>query len=87
MTLESILEDPRTIRVVDYEFITMDEVAHAIPLEIQELYSGIPWGKMQGIRNVLVHEYFGLEEDILWRSVQEDILLLLVILERIIDPK
>ncbi len=42
---------------------------------------------MQGIRNVLVHEYFGLEEDILWRSVQEDILLLLVILERIIDPK
>ncbi len=61
MTFEAFLEDPRTIRAVAFEFTTIGEAARVIPIEIQERYSGIPWGKMQGIRNVLVHEYFRLD--------------------------
>jgi uncharacterized protein with HEPN domain len=34
----------------------MGEAARAIPEEIQKQYTEIPWGEMQGIRNVLVHE-------------------------------
>jgi uncharacterized protein with HEPN domain len=41
----------------------MGEATRAIPLEIQKQYTDIPWGKMQGIRNVLVHEYFRLDEE------------------------
>jgi uncharacterized protein with HEPN domain len=37
---------------------------------------------MQGIRNVLVHEYFRLDELILWEAVQEDIPVLMKALEK-----
>ncbi len=87
MTFEAFLEDPRTIRAVAFEFTTIGEAARVIPIEIQERYSGIPWGKMQGIRNVLVHEYFRLDEEILWKALQEDIPPLIVALETIIKSE
>jgi len=83
MTFESFLDDPRTIRAVAFEFTTIGEAAHAIPVEVQERYQEVPWGKMQGIRNVLVHEYFRLDEEILWKASQEDIPLLIAALEKI----
>jgi len=64
MTFESFLDDPRTIRAVAFEFTTIAEAARAIPVEVQERYQEVPWGKMHGIRNVLVHEYFRLDEEI-----------------------
>jgi hypothetical protein len=63
---------------------TLGEAARVVPSEIQERYSDIPWGKMQGIRNVLVHEYFRLDEEILWKATQEDIPPLIAALEGII---
>lgn len=84
MTFESFLKDPRTIRAVAFEFTTIGESAHVIPVEIQERYPEVPWGKMQGIRNVLVHEYFRLDEEILWKAAQEDIPRLISALKKII---
>ena len=83
MSFNSFLDDPRTIRAVAFEFTTMGEAARAIPEEIQEKYPEVPWGKMQGIRNVLVHEYFRLDEEILWNASQEDIPSLIVALEKL----
>jgi uncharacterized protein with HEPN domain len=85
MSLSSFLEDPRTIRAVAFEFTTIGEAARLIPIEIQAQYSSIPWGKMQGIRNVLVHEYFRLDEEILWKAVQDDIPALINALEGILQ--
>jgi uncharacterized protein with HEPN domain len=85
MSFQTFLEDPRTIRAVAYEFTTIGEAARVIPIEIQERYSNIPWGKMQGIRNVLVHEYFRLDEEILWKAVKEDIPPLITALEKIVE--
>lgn len=87
MTLSEFIEDPRTIRAVAFEFTTLGEAARVVPSEIQEHYSEIPWGKMQGIRNVLVHEYFRLDEEILWKATQEDIPPLIVALEKIINSE
>jgi uncharacterized protein with HEPN domain len=87
MTFDSFLDDPRTIRAVAFEFITIGEASRAIPQEIQERHPEIPWGKMQGIRNVLVHEYFRLDEEILWRAAREDIPPLIVALEKLIKPE
>lgn len=83
MTSQTFLEDPLTVRAVAYEFITIGEAARVVPEEIQERYSDIPWGKMQGIRNVLVHEYFRLDEEILWKAIQEDIPPLITALEKV----
>ena len=85
MGLDDFLEDPRTVRAVAFELTTIGEAAKNIPMEIQERYPDIPWGKMQGIKNVLVHEYFRIDEEILWKTTTEDIPALIEALEKIID--
>ncbi len=52
-------------------------------MEIKENFPEIPWGKIQGIRNVLIHEYFRLDEKIIWQTVQIDIPNLKRLLENI----
>jgi uncharacterized protein with HEPN domain len=85
MSYEAFLDDPKTIRAVAFEFTTIGEATRAIPMEIQRKYNDVPWGKMQGIRNVLVHEYFRLDEQILWEASQEDIPPLITALENILQ--
>jgi uncharacterized protein with HEPN domain len=85
MTLQTFLNDPRTVRAVAFEFTTIGEAARAIPSEIQERYKSIPWKNMQGIRNVLVHQYFRIDEEILWKASQEDIPSLISSIEKIIS--
>ena len=87
MSFDDFLEDPKTIRAVAYEFTTIGEAARVIPAEIQERFPDVPWGKMQGIRNVLVHEYFRLDEEILWKAALEDIPPLITALEQILQSK
>ena len=85
LSLDNFLDDPRTVRAVAYEFTTMGEAARAIPQEIQDGHPEVPWGKMVGIRNVLVHQYFRLDEEILWKASQEDIPPLIAALEKLIS--
>jgi uncharacterized protein with HEPN domain len=36
-------------------------------------HSDIPWEKMIGMRNKVIHEYFGIDEEILWKTIKEDL--------------
>ena len=87
MSFETFVDDSRTVRAVAFEFTTIGEAAHAIPLEVQERYPQVPWGKMQGIRNVLVHEYFRIDEEILWRTIQDDIPGLIAALKKMLEDQ
>jgi uncharacterized protein with HEPN domain len=84
MDFDSFLNDTKTIRAVAFELTTIGEAVRTIPMEIQQRYPEVPWGKIQGIRNVLVHEYFHLDEEILWKTCQDDIPHLITMLEKIL---
>ena len=71
--LESFLSDPVTIRAVAFELITIGEAVRSFPMNIKHDNPHIPWGSIQGIRNILVHEYFRLDEEIIWKTVTDDI--------------
>lgn len=73
MDLDSFLNDAKTIRAVAFELITMGEAVRAIPVEFKQDHPTIPWANIQGIRNILVHEYYRLDEEILWKTVTDDI--------------
>lgn len=59
------------------------EAAANVPSEIQDRFTDIPWYQMKGMRNILIHEYFGTDNDVLWRTIQEDLPQLEVKLKKI----
>jgi len=53
--------------------IVIGEASSHLPIEVQEQYEDVPWGMMKGIRNILAHEYFGIDFEIVWKTVKEDL--------------
>ncbi|MBW6501683.1 MAG: DUF86 domain-containing protein [Bacteroidales bacterium] len=69
-------EFKKTSIVVDavirnYEII--GEAAKKIPKAIQEKYPEIPWRKMYGLRNLITHEYFGIDYDMIWEIAKNNL--------------
>lgn len=52
------------------------EAARNISDEFQEKHSKLPWGRMTGIRNKIIHEYFNINYAIVWDTVKDDLALL-----------
>ncbi len=42
------------------------EASKNVPKNIQEKYPEIPWNKMYGLRNLIAHEYFGIDYEMIW---------------------
>lgn len=70
---ERFVQDRKTVDAVIRNFSIIGEAASRIPRKIQEKYSQIPWFEIIGMRNKVVHEYFGINEEILWKTIQEDL--------------
>lgn len=47
------------------------EAACHIPEPIIQEYSHIPWRNMRDMRNILIHEYFGINTEIIWKTVTD----------------
>lgn len=65
--------DRKTIDAVIRNLEVIGEATTHIPEDIQEQYRNIPWYQMKGMRNILIHEYFGVDIDVLWKTIQEDL--------------
>lgn len=73
MTFEEFKKDRKTINAVVRSIEVIGEASKKIPSPIKTKYSGLPWKKMAGMRDKLIHEYFGIDLEILWRVAQEEI--------------
>lgn len=60
------------------------EAAKHIPQNIRKKYPQIPWKTIAGIRNKVIHEYFGVIYERIWKTVKEDIPELKVQVEKMI---
>ena len=78
-------KDRKTIDAVIRNCKIIGEAATNVPDEIQRKYLEIPWAKMKGIRNILIHEYFGVDIEVIWETIQKDLGPLKQQLEKIED--
>lgn len=62
---EKIFAIVRTLEVIG-------EAAIHIPQSIRKRYPEVLWGKAIGMRNIVIHEYFGIDVEVIWRTVHED---------------
>jgi uncharacterized protein with HEPN domain len=49
------------------------EAARNLPKQIRKKYPEVPWDEMTGMRNKLIHDYFGVNIEVVWRTVKEDL--------------
>jgi len=66
----------QTYLVVDAiirNFEIIGEASKNIPPNIQEKYPEIPWKKMYGLRNLIAHEYFGIDYELIWEIARKNL--------------
>jgi uncharacterized protein with HEPN domain len=61
------------------------EATRSIPEEIKNRYSEVPWREMNDLRNRVVHEYFRVSYEIVWDTVNYDLVQLRPQLQKILD--
>ncbi len=49
------------------------EAVRALSAEYRDKHSDFEWSKIIGMRNILVHDYFGIDVDIVWSAVEHDL--------------
>ena len=73
MSLEDFSKDQKSIDAVARNLEIMGEAANRLPDEFKESHSEIEWFKIVGLRHRIVHEYFGVDLQIIWRILQKDL--------------
>jgi uncharacterized protein with HEPN domain len=70
MTREGLAEDRRTRDAVVRNLEVIGEAAKKLPAETKRSHPEIEWKKIAGLRDILIHDYFGIDMDIVWDVVQ-----------------
>lgn len=73
MSLEDFSKDRKTIDAVARNLEIMGEAANRLPDEFKEIHSDVEWYKIVGLRHRIVHEYFGVDLQIIWRILRKDL--------------
>lgn len=87
LDFEAFQSDKKTMDAVIRNLTVIGEAAGRIPVSIQGMDPRIPWSEMRDMRNVVVHEYFGINKRILWDTIQADIPPLVAPLRNLLDRK
>jgi len=72
MTEEQFLADEKTQYAVVRALEVMGEASKKVPSEFKGKHQGIPWREISGMRDKLVHDYFGVNAAVVWRAPTED---------------
>lgn len=73
LSFEDFSEDNKSIDAVCRNFEIIGEAANRLPDEFQVQNDGIDWHRIRGFRNRIVHEYFGVDLQILWNIKENHI--------------
>jgi uncharacterized protein with HEPN domain len=60
------------------------EAARQVPEHVRQSHPKIQWREIAAMRNKLTHEYFGVNTKVIWRTVHEDVPVIIPLLEKIL---
>ena len=72
-TFDSFVEDSKTLDAVIRNFEVIGEAANRLPEEFKEQHSSVNWFRIRGFRNRIVHDYMGIDFQIVWTILSNDL--------------
>lgn len=71
MTFQQFKQNELVIDAVLRNLEIIGEASKGIPVSVKRLHRDIPWAQMAGMRNILIHKYFGVDLKIVWLTVKK----------------
>lgn len=87
MTFDQFLADEKTFDAVLRNLTVIGEAVKHLPMDVRERHPQVERREIAGFRDIAVHEYFGIDEEILWDIVQNEVPSLLSKLPEIITTE
>jgi len=73
LNFDAFLEDDKTIDAVVRNFEIIGEAANRIDPDFKLINAEIEWKYLRGFRNRIIHEYFGIDYEIVWSIIESDL--------------
>jgi len=70
---ERFINDPVLIRASVRSIEVIGEAVKNLPQDFKEKYASLPWKEIAGMRDKLIHEYFGVNYKIVWETIIKEI--------------
>ena len=84
MSYEQFAADKRTVNAVLRSIEIIGEATKNVPEDVRARYPQIPWREMAGMRDKVIHFYFGVDKEIVWLVAKERIPILQPLIEQIL---
>lgn len=82
---ENLLQDEMRVEAIVRNFEIIGEAAGKVPQDLKEKYPSISWRKISDFRNVLAHEYFGIDYEIMWEIIKDKLPILKSDIQKVLD--
>jgi uncharacterized protein with HEPN domain len=73
LSYETFVSDKKTFNAVVRSLEVIGEAVKSMPDSVRRRYPDIPWKEMAGMRDKLIHFYFGVDREAVWLTVKERI--------------
>ena len=71
MTLEEFKADEKTSSAVVRKIEIIGEATKNVPKEIRQKYKELPWSDMARMRDKIIHSYFVVDYEVVWKTIKE----------------